>query len=44
MVMEGARAFTAGQLHFPVLTQGDQIPKGGVHQGISQGDGPKGDS
>ena len=44
MVMEGARAFTAGQLCFPVSTQGAQIPKGGVHQGISQGNGPKGDS
>ena len=43
-VMEGARASTAGQLHFPVSTQGVQIPKGSVCQGISQGDGPKGDS
>ena len=42
--MERTEAFTAGQLHFPVSTQGAQIPKGGVVQGISQGDGPKGDS
>ena len=44
MVMEGAGEFTAGQLHFPVSTQGAQIPKDGVCQGISQGHGPKGDS
>ena len=42
-VMEGTRTFTAGQLHLPVSIQRTQILKGGVHQGISKGDGLKGD-
>ena len=42
--MKGTRAFTAGQLCFSVSTQGTQIPKGSFCQGISEGDGPKGDS
>ena len=41
--MEGTRTFTAGQLCLPVSIQRTQIPKGGVHQGISKGDGFKGD-
>ena len=32
------------QLHFSVSTQGAQIPKGSFCQGISKGDGLKGDS
>ena len=43
-VMEGTGAFTASQLRFSVSTQGTQIPKSGFCQGISKGDGPKGDS
>ena len=44
MIMERTRAFETSQLCFSDSAQGAEILKGGFHQGISKGDGPKGDS
>ena len=42
--MERTRSFKTSQLCFLFSAQGAEIPKGSFCQGISKGDGPKGDS